>query len=321
MRVFVTGATGFVGFAIVKDLIEAGHQVTGLARSDASAEKLSAVGAQALRGDIENLDVLRRGAGSADGVIHTAFYHEVGHLPFGTRLRVLSGGLPTRIVTRFLSAAVGADRRALQVFGQALRGSGRPLVGTFGTIGMTPGRVATEDVPFDPGSAGAVRGSTEDVMRELADQGVRTAIVRLPPVVHGKGDRNGFIPTLIKTARKKGESAYLGAGTNRWPAVHQVDAARVFRLVLEKAPAGSAYHAVAEEGIPFRQVAEMLGEGLRVPVVSKPLEQAEKQFSFLSPFIPVDNPSSSALTRKRLDWRPGQLDLASDLLKGTYFNS
>ena len=318
MRVFVTGATGFVGFAVVKDLIAAGHQVTGLARSDASAEKLQEAGAKVLRGDIENLDVLRQGARNADGVIHTAFYHEITHLPLGTRLRVILGGLPTGIGTRFLSAAVEADKRALETFGEVLRGSDRPLVGTFGTMGMTPAVLATEDQQFDPRSAGAVRASTEKVMRSLASQRVRTTIVRLPPVVHGEGDRNGFMPFLIKTAKKKGESAYLGSGGNRWPAVHHVDAAHVFRLALEKGEAGAAYHAVAEEGIPFRTIAAMIGNGLRLPIVSKALSEAEKQFSFLSSFVPVDNPSSSALTRERLGWNPTKPQLAEDLQLAGY---
>ena len=318
MRVFVTGATGFVGFAVVKDLIAAGHQVTGLARSDASAEKLENAGAKALRGDIEDLDKLREGAKNADGVIHTAFYHEITHLPLGTRARVILGGLPTGIVTRFLSAAVAVDRRALETFGEVLCGSDRPLVGTFGTIGMAPGVLATEDEPFSPASAGAVRASTEKVMRSLASQRVRTAIVRLPPLVHGQGDRNGFVPFLIKTAKKKGESAYLESGDNRWPAVHHADAARVFRLALEKCEAGAAYHAVAEEGIPFRTIAAMLGNSLGLPIVSKPLPEAEKQFSFLGSFVPADNPSSSALTRERLGWNPTKPRLAEDLQLAGY---
>jgi nucleoside-diphosphate-sugar epimerase len=226
MRVFVTGATGFLGFAIVKELIGSGHEVTGLARSDASAKKLTDAGAQVLRGDIEDLDILRQGAAAADGVIHTAFYHEITHMRLGTRLRVLLGGSPTGIVTRFLAAAIQADKRALETLGQSLSGADRPLVATFATIAMTAGKVATEDHAYDPKSAGAVRGATESTIRMLASQGVRTSIIRLPPVVHGEGDRNGFIPFLVKNARKKGESAYVGEGSNRWPAVHKLDAAR-----------------------------------------------------------------------------------------------
>jgi nucleoside-diphosphate-sugar epimerase len=321
MRVFVTGATGLLGFAIVKELIAAGHQVTGLARSDASAKKLADAGADVLRGDIEDLEVLRKGAAMADGVIHTAFYHEISHLPLKTRLKVFLGGLPTAIVGRFLKAALDADRRALETFGDALKGSGKALVGTFGTMGLRPGTLATEDQSSDPSSAGAARGATEETMRKLALQGVRTAIVRLPPIVHGEVDRNGFVPFLIKTARKKNESAYIGGGANRWGAVHKLDAARLFRLVLEKGSAGEAYHAVAEEGIPFRKIAQAIGETLKAPVVSKAPADAAKQFSFLAVFVPVDNPVSSLLTRERMGWRPMHPDLIADLRQGGYFRS
>ena len=321
MRVFVTGATGLLGFAIVNELIAAGHQVTGLARSDTSAKKLTDAGAKVLRGDIEDLEVLRKGAATADGVIHTAFYHEISHLPLKTRLKVFLGGLPTGIVGRFLKAALDADRRALETLGDALRGSDRPLVGTFGTIGLRPGTVATEDQSYDASSAGAARGATEETMRKLASQGVRTAIVRMPPIVHGENDRNGFIPSLIKIARKKNESAYISDGTNRWGAVHKLDAARLFRLVLEKGTAGAVYHAVAEQGIPFRKIAQAIGETLKVPVVSKAPADAAKQFGFLAPFIPVDNPVSSVLTQEKMGWQPQHPDLFADLLQSGYFRS
>lgn len=321
MRVFVTGATGLLGFAIVNELIAAGHAVTGLARSDASAKKLSDAGAGVLRGDIEDLNVLRRGAASADGVIHTAFYHEISHLPLKTRLKVFLGGLPTGIVGRFLKAALAADRRALETMGAALRGSGGALVGTFGTIGLRPGAVSTEEQPYDSSSAGGARGATEETMRKLASQGVRAAIVRMPPIVHGENDRNGFVPLLIKTARKKNESAYIGDGTNRWGAVHKLDAARLFRLVLEKGSAGAAYHAVAEQGIAFRKIAEAIGETLKVPAVSKAPADAAKQFGFLAPFIAVDNPVSSTLTRERMGWQPTHADLFADLQQSGYFRS
>ncbi len=321
MKVFVTGATGLLGFAIVNELVAAGHQVTGLARSDASAKKLADAGAKSLRGDIETLEVLRTGAANADGVIHTAFYHEISHIPLGTRLKVLLGGLPTGIVTRFLQAALDADRRALQTMGSALQGSGRPLVGTFGTMGMKAGTVATEDQPYDPHSAGALRGATESVLHELASQGVRTSIVRLPPIVHGEGDRNGFMPLLIKTARKSGESAYIGDGMNRWAAVHKMDAAHLFRLVLEDGPAGAAYHAVAEQGIPFQEIAQRIGDELSLPAVSKPSADASKLFSFLAPFVTVDNPVSSALTQEKTGWQPTHSDLFADLKQSGYLRS
>jgi nucleoside-diphosphate-sugar epimerase len=310
-----------MGFAIVKELIAGGHQVTGLARSEASANKLVGAGAKALPGDIENLDVLRTGASAADGVIHTAFYHQISHLPLGTRLGVFLGGLPTGIVNRFLKAALDADRRALQTMGAVYLGTNRPLVGTFGTLAMKPGTPATEDQPYDPQSAGAQRGGTEVVMRKLALQGVRATIVRLPPLVHGENDRNGFLPLLIKTARKKKESAYIGQGFNHWGAVHKMDAANLFRLVLENGSAGAAYHAVAEEGIPFRDIARVIGTTLNVPVVSKAPTEAAKQFGFLSPFVAVDNPVSSALTRQSMGWQPTHADLFVDLQQSGYFRS
>ncbi len=321
MRVFVTGATGLIGFAIVNELIAAGHQVTGLARSDASAKKLTNAGAKALRGDIEDLDVLRNGAAAADGVIHTAFYHQISHLPLGTRLGVFLGGLPPGILNRFMKAALQADRRALETMGGVFLGTDRPLVGTFGTMAMKPGTVATEDQPYDPKSAGAQRGGTEATMHKLASQGVRASIVRLPPVVHGENDHNGFMPLLLKTARKKRESAYIGQGLNRWGAVHKLDAARLFRLALEKGSAGAAYHAVGEEGIPFREIAQAIGTTLKVPVISKAPTEAAKQFSFLAPFVAVDNPVSSVLTQQRLGWQPTHPDLFADLQESGYFRS
>lgn len=202
MRVFVTGATGFIGSAIVKDLIGAGHQVTGLARSEASAKKLAAVGAQVLRGDIEDLECLRHGAAASDGAIHTAFYHQIGHMNLGTRLRVMLGGAPSGIVSRFVAAAIGMDRSALETLGQALAGRDRPLVAAFATMAMKPGRLATEEDAYDPTAVGAPRGASEDTMRALASLGVRTSIIRLPPMVHGAGD-HAFAPRLIQIARKR----------------------------------------------------------------------------------------------------------------------
>ena len=321
MRVFVTGATGLLGFAIVKELLSAGHQVTGLARSETSAKKLLAANAQVLHGDIEDLRALRRGAEQADGAIHTAFYHQVTHMRLATRLRVFLGGSPTGIFTRFLNAALDADRRAIETLGQSLSAPNSPLVATFGTLAMRPGKLAIEADTYDPTAPGEARGATEATMRTLATQGVRTSIIRLPPIVHGADDRNGFAPFLIKTARKKGESAYIADGNNRWPSVHKLDAARLFRLALENGSAGAAYHGVAEEGIPFREIAAVIGDRLHLPVVSKPAAEAAKQFSFLAPFIPVDNPVSSLLTQQLLGWRPAQPGLLSDLEQGGYFNA
>jgi len=313
MRVFVTGSTGFIGSAIVKELISAGHQVTGLARSDAAAKKLTAVGAQVHRGDVEDLDCLRRGAAASEGVIHTAFYHQIGHIPFGTRLRVLMGGSPSGIVTRFGLAAVGMDRRALETMGKALQGTGRAMLAVFGTLGLKPGRVATENDTFDPSAFVAPRSKTEEFMKELTSQGVRTSIIRLPPIVHGAGDRGGFAPQLIKIAHKKNESGYVSDGANRWAAVHRLDVARLFRLALEKGPAGGTYHGVGEEGLPFRDIAALIGKRLNVPVVSKSPAEAAKQFGFLAPFVSVDNPASSKVTQEQLGWRPTESGLFSDL--------
>ena len=321
MRVFVTGATGFIGSATVKELISAGHQVTGLARSEASAKKLADAGGQVLRGSIEDLDCLRRGAAAADGAIHTAFYHEITHMPLRTRLRVILGGAPSGIISRFMAAAVGADRRALETIAQSLSGTDRPLVAAFGTLAMKPGRIATEDEGYDPEFVGAPRARSEDTLRELAARGVRTSVIRLPPIVHGTGDRSGFAPRLIQIARKKEESGYVGDGRNRWPSVHRLDAARLFRLALEKGPAGGTYHAVDEEGITFREIAGLIGQRLKVPVGSKSPAEAAKQFSFLSLFLHRDNPTSSQLTQERLGWRPTQPGLLADLEQGDYFKT
>ncbi len=318
MKVFVTGATGFIGSAIVKELIGAGHSVTGLARSEASAQKLAAVGAQAVIGDIENLEVLRRAAAASDGVVHTAFYHEIGHMKLGTRLGVIAGGAPSGIMMRFLKAAVGADRRALETMGNALAGRGGALATAFGTLALKQGILGTEEDSYDPTFIGAARAESEGLLQELAGRGVRTSAVRLPPIVHGAGD-HGFAPMLIGIARKAKESGYVGDGVNRWPSVHRLDAARLFRLALENGPAGGTYHGVAEEGIPFREIAGVIGRRLNVPVVSKTAAEGAKQFGFLAPFVPMDNPTSSKLTQERLGWKPMQAGLLEDLEAADYF--
>jgi nucleoside-diphosphate-sugar epimerase len=320
MKVFVTGATGFIGFAIVKELLAAGHQVTGLARSEASGRKLVEAGGRLCLGTMEDLDGLRLAAGAADGAIHTAFYHKVSHMPLGTRLRVIAGGMPSGMMQRFVTAAVTTDRRAVETIAGALAGSDRPFVAAFGTLAMKHGRLATEGDAYDPNFFTAVRGRTEDTLQLLAARGTRTSAIRLPPIVHGAGD-HGFAPQLIEIARKKKESAYVGDGLNRWPSVHRDDAARLFRLALEKGPAGGAYHAVAEEGIPFREIAELIGRRLNVPVVSKSAAEAPRQFGFLAPFIPLDNPTSSSLTQERMGWRPTQTGLLADLDQSNYFNA
>lgn len=296
MRVFVTGATGFIGSAIVRELINTGHQVLGLARSDEAASALTAAGAEVHRGTIEDLDSLKRGAAASDGVIHTAYIHDFSNM-----------------------AASGVkDTLAVEALGTALIDSGRPLVVTSGIGALTPGRLGMEkDVP-DPRSAGKHRIPSEEVVAAMALRGVRASVVRLPPSVHGDGD-HGFVPALIAAARQKGVSAYIGDGLNRWPAIHRLDAARVFRLAMEKGAAGSTFHAVGEEGVPTRDIAEVIGRRLQLPVVAKSPAEAADHFGWMGHFFAVDVPASSALTQEQLEWRPSHPGLIADLDNGSYF--
>jgi len=263
MRVFVTGATGFIGSAVTEELMAAGHTVTALARSEETAKKLSAKGIQPILGNLDDMASLRDAAAAADGVIHLAFMHGPSQIPFVKRMGVIFGGLPSGIAGRFMKVAAEADRRAIDTFGEALKGSGRPLVTTFGTMGLShvgfrAAKQATEEDEPDPLSPGIARAKTEENVEALASLGVRATMIRLAPSVHGEGD-TGLVPQLISIARKKGSFAYIGDGQNRWPAVHRRDAARLFRLALEKGVAGARYHGVADEGIPFRSIAEIIG--------------------------------------------------------------
>ncbi|HTW43834.1 MAG TPA: SDR family oxidoreductase [Solirubrobacteraceae bacterium] len=306
MRVFITGASGWIGSAVVPELLGAGHQVVGLARSDASAAAIAAAGAEVQRGDLDDLDSLRQAAGAADGVIHLAFKHDIA----------FSGDF---------QGAADADRRAVEAIGEALAGSGRPLVLASGILGVAPGQLATEQDGHGPASVAAAFGGgprtrweTAELALSLGSRGVRSSIVRLPPTNHGDGD-NGFIATLVGIAREQGASGYVGDGSNRWTAVHRLDSAHLFRLALEHAPAGSTLHAVADEGVPIRDVAEVIGRHLELPLVSVAPEDAGERFSWLGAFIGLDAPATSAATRELLGWQPTQPGLIADLDQGHYF--
>lgn len=298
MRVFITGGTGFIGSAIVQELLKAGHQVLGLARSDASAKALAAAGAEVHRGDLQDLDSLRRGAASSEGVIHNGFIHDF---------------------SRFKEVCE-VDRRAVEALGGELAGSNRPFVVTSGTALIAPGRLATENDVSGVDSSVLPRVATEEAATSLAARGVRVSLVRLSPSVHGDGD-HGFVPMLITMAREKGVSAYVGDGSNRWNAVHRLDAAQLFRLALEKAPAGARLHAVAEQGVVFREIAEVIGKRLNLPVVSKSKEEAASHFGWFTHFASLDCPASSQLTQERFGWRPARPSLIEDLERGSYFKS
>jgi nucleoside-diphosphate-sugar epimerase len=319
MRVFVTGATGFIGAAVVSELLAHGHDVVGLARSDAAAAALTAAGVTPHLGSVEDPDGLRRGSEKADAAIHTAFFHQFSHAGLATRLRVVLGGSPRRIVPRFLQASLDADRTAISTIGQAL-GTGRPFVATFGTLALPAGRFATEDEDVDPGSVGAPRGANEQAVADLAANGIRASLIRLPPIVHGDGD-HGFLPQIIGFARKYGVSGYAGDGRNTWPSVHRLDAARLFVQALEDGEAGARYHGVADEGVPFIDIATAVGRHLGLPVAAATPEQVTKRFSFLASFLGVDNPTSSALTTDRLGWKPIEISLLDDIERGTYFGA
>lgn len=301
MRIFVTGASGWIGSAVVGELLAVGHQVLGLARSDASAKTVAAAGAEVRRGDIGDLDVLRAAAADSDGVVHLAFRHDIA----------FTGDFET---------AVGSDLAAIEALGEALAGTGRPLAVASGVAGLKPGALATErDMPQPfPGAGGRVLN--ERTALALAERGVRSMSIRFAPTVHGEGD-NGFTARIVAADRDAGRSAHIGDGTNRWPAVHRSDAARLVRLGIENAPPGSVLHAVGEQGVPILDVAQAIGRGLDLPVTALTFEQAEAQFGFLAGFLSLDMPVSNEITRELLSWRPTGPGLIADLDQGHYFTT
>jgi nucleoside-diphosphate-sugar epimerase len=298
MRVFVTGASGWIGSAVVADLIDAGHQVVGLARSDQSAAAVEAAGAEVVRGSLADLDTLRAAAATADGVIHTAYIHDFSQM----------------------EGAAQTDQRAIQALAAPLQGTDRPLVVTTGTALINPGHLATEEDRPDPDSAAHPRIGTELAVRKLAADGVRVSVVRPGASVHGEGD-HGFVPVLIDIARRAGVSGYIGDGSNRWPAVHVLDAGHVYRLALERAPAGSVFHAIGDEGVPTRDIAEIIARHLNVPAISVAPEDAAEHFGWIGAFFALDAPASSALTQERLGWKPTHIGLLEDLDQGHYFRT
>jgi nucleoside-diphosphate-sugar epimerase len=298
MRVFVTGASGWIGSAVIPELLAAGHQVVGLARSDDAAAAVAALGAQVRRGHLDELDALRTGAEASDGVIHLAFKHEFSDF----------------------AGAGRTERAAVETFVKALEGSDRPFLFASGVAMLAPGRVVTERDATPMVGPDAPRGGAEELALSYAERGVRSVSLRFPLSVHGEGD-HGFVATLVRVARERGVSGCVGDGANRWPAVHRLDAVRLVRSALERSPAGSVVHAVAEEGVPARAIAEAIGRGLGVPVRSVDPDDAAAHFGWIGPFFAVDSPASSALTRRWLDWTPTHPRLVEDLDAGSYFRT
>jgi len=295
MRIFVTGASGFVGSAVVRELISAGFEVVGLARTEAAAKAVADARAQVFRGDLERPDSLRRAAAEADAVLHVGFVHDFSNF----------------------KACCELDREVIATLGSALTGSKRPLIIT-SAIGVLPtGATVTEEtMPLSPSPN--PRAATEEAARALLDRGVNVSVVRLPPSTHGQGD-HGFVPMLIDIARKRGAAAYVDDGQNRWSAVHRDDAAKVYRLAIERNSPGAYYHAIAEDGVPFRRIAEVIGRRLQLPIISKTREDAAVHFGFLAHFAASSITASSALTQAQLDWKPSLPSLLADLDQPYYF--
>lgn len=295
MKVFITGATGFIGTALVQELLDSGHQVLGLARSDASAQALVTAGAEVQRGDLQDLESLKHGAAAADGVIHAGFVHDF---------------------SRFKEVCE-IDRLAIEAIGNALVGSNKPFIVTSGTALVRPGQLATEDMASEHDPAKFPRVS-EAAGLAFADRNVRAMVMRLSPSVHGEGDMHGFIPILINIARTKGVAAYTGDGLNRWNAVHRLDAVRLFRLALEHGETGARYHAVGEEAIPFKTITEGIGAKLNIPIISVSPAEATAYFAWFTHFAAIDCPASSKISQERLGWRPSRATLIDDLAGNVY---
>ena len=295
MRVFVTGASGWIGSAVIPELISAGHQVVGLARSDAAAATVTTAGAEVQRGSLEDLDVLRDAAAASDGIVHLGFIHDF---------------------SQYVNS-VDVDLRAVETMGQALEGSDRPFLIASGVPRLPLGEVGTEATVFD---SSFPRAAAADLTIALAEKGVRSSVLRLPPSVHGQGD-HGFVSTIIGIAREKGVSGYIGDGANRWSAVHRLDAAHLTRLALDKAPAGSVLHVVGDEAVPTRSIAEVIGRHLDIPVVSVDPDQAVEHFGWMGLFFAHNAAASAATTMELLDWHPAHLGLIEDLEKGHYFEA
>ncbi|MGN8058558.1 SDR family oxidoreductase [Pedobacter sp. 22163] len=296
MKIFVTGATGFVGSAVVKELISAGHEVLGLARNEAAEKALVLAGARVHKGDLEDVKRLQEGAKLADGIIHTGFIHDF---------------------SRF-AAVCEIDRLAIEAIGNSIAGTNKPFIVTSGTLVVNPGIFATEDM-LPNYNGGNPRLASEKAVDALASQNIRVSVVRLSPSVHGEGDDHGFVPMLINIARKTGSSAYIGSGENRWTGIHRLDAAKLYRLALEQATPGARFHGVAEESITLKSIAEAIGEQLGLPVVSISKNEAAAHFDWFEHFVSIDGPASGRLTRERLNWEPQYSSLIQDLEQGVYF--
>ncbi|MBV8215175.1 MAG: SDR family oxidoreductase [Verrucomicrobia bacterium] len=316
MRIFVTGATGFIGTAVVKEFLAAGYQVTGLSRTTQGAEKLQKFGAKARVGRLDQPALLRDAAAESDGVIHLAFMHGLAHMDLMSRLRLFAGALNGGIMSSFLRIVHQTESQAVQALGSGLEGTGRPLIVTSGVLMLPFGKISTEE--DDHVKDAPNRSFSETTALGFVPRGVRASVIRLSPTVHGSGDR-GLIPYIIKAARKKGSSVYIGGGANRWPAVHVRDAARLFRLALEKGEPGAKYHGVDETGVPFRDIASKIAAKLQIPTSSYPTPKSAKHLGFLSNFVGLDNPSSSKWTQQTLGWKPTGPGLLADIDQPDYF--